>query len=105
MLKRQYKPQAYLCDCKLDDGWRCNQGFWNRSGLTQHINAKHCIFAAINATPDEHRDVNDVNIINDDDMACGQVVPDGLHPAEAGHTIDKHLLLDGKYSHQRQSLH
>lgn len=103
MSKSQYKPRSYICQCKLEDGRICSRGFLNRSGLTQHINAKHRVFAAINSNPDRHRDAPDVNLINadqgfDDLMASGPAVPEGTDaPAQpARRTIDKHPLLDGK---------
>ena len=79
--QRQYKPLACLCDHKLVDGRRCNRGFQNRSGLTQHVNMKH-------------------HTINDENMASGRALPDdtaGARPPPADHTINKHPLLDGKY--------
>jgi hypothetical protein len=62
MLKCQYKPWSFICQCKLEDGQTCGCGFLNRSGLTQHVNAKHCVFATITANPDKGG--NDVNTIN-----------------------------------------
>ena len=95
--QRQYKPLAYLCDHKLVDGRRCNRGFRNRSGLTQHVNVKH---RTINTIPERHRDITDVNAINDENMALGPALLDdtaGARPPPADRTINKHPLLDGKY--------
>ncbi|KAF8329950.1 hypothetical protein F5887DRAFT_1064242 [Amanita rubescens] len=99
MSKAQYKPQLYICQCKLEDGRSCGRGFRNRSGLTQHVNAKHRVFAAINTNPDRH-DRHAVNVINnnqdyDDLMALGPDVPEGIGAAAPKRTIDKHPLLDG----------
>ena len=94
--QRQYKPLAYLCNHKLEDGRRCNRGFRNRSGLTQHVNVKH---RTINTIPERHRDITDANVIIDENVALGPNVPDdtaGVQPASVDCTINKHPLLDGK---------
>jgi hypothetical protein len=104
MSKRQYKPRSFICQCKLEDGRSCGRGFLNRSGLTQHVNAKHRVFATITANPDQRKGGNDVNVINgnwdpnDGLMESGPAVPedaaeDDVPPARR--TIEKHPLLDG----------
>ena len=98
MSKRQYKPRSYICQSQLEDGQTCNRGFRNRSGLTQHINAKHRFFAAISAHPDQHNVINDHGDV--DLMASGPDVPEGtdIQSAAVGRqrTMEKHPLLDGK---------
>ena len=105
MLKRQYRPRSFICQCKLEDGRSCGRGFLNRSGLTQHVNAKHRIFATITPNPDRHKGGNDVNVINANwDNPNGNLVESGpaapedtaeddIPPARC--TIEKHPLLDG----------
>ena len=98
MSKRQYKPRSYICQSQLKDGQTCSSAFRNRSGLTQHINAKHRVFAAISTHPDQHNVINDHGDV--DLMASGPDVPEGtdIRPAAVGHqhTVEKHPLLDGK---------
>ncbi|KAF8324638.1 hypothetical protein F5887DRAFT_1063400 [Amanita rubescens] len=103
MSKRQYRPRSFICQYKLEDGRNCGRGFLNRSGLTQHVNAKHRAFATITANPDRRKGSDDVNIINanwdnDDLMESGPAAPeetaeDDIPPARC--TIEKHPLLDG----------
>lgn len=115
MLKRQHKRQSYVCQCKLTDGRSCGQGFRNRSGLTQHVNAKHRIFTAINPNPDRQTVINDNH--GDDDLMASW--PAGSEGTDCGQqdtvksTIEKHPLLDGiltlhyhyEYSHQSKESH
>ena len=102
-MTRTYKPLTHFCDLRLEDGKICNRGFRNRSGLTQHVNAKHHPFAPINPAPSPSTAVIDdvtypasegEDILSQPDRDNPAVDPH-MNVPTSSRQVDKHPILDG----------